>query len=657
MAKTVPTVIAVDTGGTFTDFYVRDARGIRTHKVLSTPQDPSLAILQGLEELKLKNFEMIHGSTVATNALLERKGARVALITTEGFEDILEIGRQNRNELYELQARRSEPLVPKRHRWGIHERILATGAVLEKLDLAQLKKFRQKITRNKIESLAVCLLFSYANPQHEQQIQKALASLGLPISLSSEICPEYREYERSSTTCLNAYVSPIMNRYLKRLAKRMPRLRVMQSNGGSLSAREAGHESVRTLLSGPAGGALGALRCARRAGITRVIGFDMGGTSTDLCLIDKDLELSTESELAGYPVKTPMLAIHSIGAGGGSLAWIDAGGALRVGPHSAGADPGPIAYGRGGKILTLTDAHLFLGRIPPRLFLGGRLSLQIQKLRRPFLKLAKQLRLTPEKSAEGMIEVANAHMARALRIISLNRGKDPRDFTLLSFGGAGGLHACELAEALGMRKILVPPHPGVLSAYGMAYADWTRDYVRTVMRVPLREHPKIFLQLKIRAQRDAHRAGIPPRQLQLETQLDLRYRGQSYEITVPQSLGFKKVFISEHRRRYGFIHPNHEIEIVNLRLQARRPDFSTFATEPTPQVHALPPEPKQTLYWQGKTYLAPVLRREALRPGQLFSGPALLAEASATTFVAPGWRGKVDARGHVLLMVEARRRR
>ncbi|MDX1387365.1 MAG: hydantoinase/oxoprolinase family protein, partial [bacterium] len=400
-------LLAIDTGGTFTDFFLITPQGIHTHKVLSTPQDPSQAILKGIRELgEDRAGEIIHGSTVATNAFLERKGARVGLITTAGFEDVIEIGRQNRPHLYDFNTSRTPNLVAKNHRWGLGERVNARGKVQQALNPKELRSLVQKIKNSPVESLAVVLLFSYANDGHEKKTGAALKKLGIPVSLSSDICREYREYERSSTTCINAYVAPIMSRYLGRLKKKLGhQVRIMQSNGGVLSIDEASHESVRTLLSGPAGGALGAQRIAKQAGIDKVMTLDMGGTSSDVTLIAGDIELTSEAVVGAYPIKSPMIHIHTIGAGGGSIAQRDAGGALQVGPQSAGADPGPICYGRGGRQITITDAHLWLGRLDAEHFLGGTMSLQTQRLAPAFKRLSKQLKLSPDETAAGIIEV------------------------------------------------------------------------------------------------------------------------------------------------------------------------------------------------------------------------------------------------------------
>ncbi len=643
-SRKIPSLVAVDTGGTFTDFYWMGPDGLRLHKVLSSPDDPSRALEGGLREMGLKNnFILIHGSTVATNALLEKNGARVVLLSTAGFEDVLEIGRQNRPELYALWVKRLPALIPPKGRLGVPERISVRGKVLRKLNPRALPSLLKQVRKLKPEALAISLLNSFANPRHEKMLERGLSKLKLPISLSSTICPEFREYERSSTTVINAYVSPLMSRYLGRLSRRIRGpIRIMQSNGGALSVNEASRESVRTLLSGPAGGALGAFRAGTRAGYSKLITLDMGGTSPDMSLIDEALELTTEANIAGHPVKTPMLKIDTIGAGGGSLAWIDAGGALRVGPQSAGADPGPIAYGRGGRQLTLTDAHLYLGRLDPNFFLGGKMKLKPRGILGPLKKLASDLRLSPGQAAEGILKVANANMAAALRVLSLQRGYNPRDFTLLVFGGAGGLHGCELAAQLGISRVLVPKNPGLLSAYGMAHADWVRDYVKTVLFPSPRwgDLQKAMWALRQQALADARREGIDPRSIEWRENLDLRYQGQSYELTVDYFPNVGKRFQEAHRRQYGYLHRGIPLTVVNLRLQAR---VKSAVTEKSQGKRSTLVRSRAKAF-SGKTY-----RREDLRPGDWLVGPAIVAEFSATTYVASGWKLECDALGNLII--------
>ena len=478
--------VGVDTGGTFTDFVQWDGERLLTHKIRSTPDDPSRAILAGLPAAAR---ELVHGSTVATNALLERKGARTALVATAGFEDMLEIGRQNRRSLYDWLDAGRRPLVERELRFGLPERVRADGSVETALSAEAVERLASQLRQAGAESVAVCLLHSYAAPQHERMVGEALRARGFFVSLSSEILPEYREYERASTTAVNAYVSPKMAGYLGRLAASVPnaaRLRVFQSNGGSMSAAQAGAEAVRTVLSGPAGGVQGAVAVAKAAGFERLISFDMGGTSTDVALHDGRFEHAAETELADCPLRVAMLDIHTVGAGGGSIAWFDAAGALRVGPESAGAEPGPVCYGAGDRI-TVTDANLFLGRIDPERFLSGQMRLDERRARRAMAEMAQRAGVSPAELARAIIATANSNMERAIRRISVERGKDPRGLALVAFGGAGPLHACELAERLDMRTVLAPRHAGVLSALGMLTADFVRDSSASLLDRPADE--------------------------------------------------------------------------------------------------------------------------------------------------------------------------
>ena len=474
-------LVAVDTGGTFTDLVVVDESGsIRVHKVPSTPHDPSLAIENALRAAELgAGFELVHGTTVATNALLERKGAVTALITTQGCRDVLEIGRQTREELYSLSPASRIPLISQELRFEVPERLDWRGEVVVPLDTRAVEVALRAAKRAEAESIAVCFLFSFARPEHELEAGRRAQKQGFSVSLSHEIAPEYREYERTSTVCANAIVAPVMERYLGELQRRVnrlggSRLSVMQSNGGLLPAEQAARSAVKTVLSGPAGGLMAAVRTARQAGIGRIISFDMGGTSTDVALVDGEPLTVRTGEVAGIPLLTPMLDIHTLGAGGGSIARLDAGGGLRVGPHSAGADPGPVAYGRGSR-LTVTDANVLLGRIPSDTRLAGTLNLDVERVRDSFISLGAEMNVSPEQAAAGILEVVNAQMARGLRHISVERGHDPGDYTLIAFGGAGPLHACRLAETLRIPKVLVPRFPGAFSAHGMAFADIRRE--------------------------------------------------------------------------------------------------------------------------------------------------------------------------------------
>ena len=553
--------IGVDTGGTFTDLIVWDGERYRPSKVRSTPDDPARAILEGIGELRPRG--VVHGSTVATNALLEGKGARTAFLTTEGFEDILRIGRQNRPELYNFFAAARPQLVPPELTFGAPERILHDGTVERELTGAAAEALARRIRGSGAESVAVCLLHSYANPAHERLLADKLD--GLSVSLSHEILPEYREYERASTTLVNAYVSPLMDRYLQRLDDALgeARLRVFQSNGGSISARSAGQSAVHTVLSGPAGGVLGAAAVARSASFEKIISFDMGGTSTDVSLYDGDFTYTTETTIGHFPVRVPMLDIHSVGAGGGSVAYLDSAGALRVGPRSAGARPGPVCYGEGEEI-AVTDANLMLGRVDPENFLGGRMKLDLDRTRRFMGKFAEAVGVSTKALAEAVVQIANSNMERAIRAISVERGHDPRGFALLAFGGAGPQHACELAERLEMKTVIVPHHAGVLSAVGMLAADCVRDFSQSALG---RELDDVFRELEARAAREFAEEGLPA--AHFERQVDLRYVGQSFEITVPYE--DRGRFHEAHQKLYGYEHPERGVEAVTARVKAAAP--------------------------------------------------------------------------------------
>ncbi|MCB1019287.1 MAG: hydantoinase/oxoprolinase family protein [Acidobacteria bacterium] len=550
----------VDTGGTFTDFVFWDGARCRTHKVRSTPDDPGRAILEGLAE---PVREIVHGSTVATNALLERRGARTALVTTAGFEDVLAIGRQNRARLYDWFDPGRMDLIPPELRFGLAERVTYDGAVLQPASEREVHRVADAVAAAGAESVAVCLLHSYANPAHEKALGEALRARGLFVSLSHEVLPEYREYERASTTAVNAYVSPLMARYLSALSAKLPpetRLRVFQSNGGSMSAAYAGEAAVHTVLSGPAGGVLGAAAAARAAGFERILSFDMGGTSTDVALYDRGFTMTSEGELDGLPVRVGMLDVHTVGAGGGSIAWLDTAGALRAGPRSAGAVPGPVCYGQGEEI-TVTDANLFLGRIDPERFLSGRMALDVARTETAMQQFAARCGVGAEELAEAVLAAANANMERAIRKVSIERGRDPREFALVAFGGAGPLHACDLADRLEIKTVLAPRHAGVLSAYGMLTADFVREYSHSALE---RDPAALFADLETQAREDLAAEGFP--QAHLERSVDLRYEGQSYEITVPWAE--RAGFDAEHERLYGYAHQGRDVEAVAVRLRA-----------------------------------------------------------------------------------------
>jgi N-methylhydantoinase A len=610
--------------------------------------------------------------------LLERKGARTALITTEGFEDVIEIGRQARPDLYNLMVTRRPPLVPRELRYGVSERVGPDGSIIVALDEHSLVRTVRRIANSKprAESVAVCLLFSFANPAHEQTIARALEALDLPVSLSHKILPEYREYERTSTVVINAYLVPLMSRYLGSLAEGLgsvvrspssvarrktrnygPRstdygLRVMQSNGGSVSAATAAAEPVRAILSGPAGGVVGALRVCGAAGIRDIITFDMGGTSTDVALCRGEARTTNEALVAGLPVAVPVIDIHTVGAGGGSIARVDAAGALRVGPESAGAEPGPACYGRGDEV-TVTDANLVLGRFGGANLLGGEMAIDAGRSRSVLTRLAGEMSrfaerpVTPESTALGVIRVANANMEAALRVVSVERGQDPRLFTLVSFGGAGGLHVCELAAALRVPRIIVPRSPGTLSALGVLLGDVVKDYSRTVMKaaagLDARGLERDFTALEQTALRELKTEGFGRERTRLARSVAMRYSGQSFEIDVTWGGRVEAKFHAAHRARYGYADSSRPIEIVSLRVRAtgltQKPRSKRWRSGQSTSARALHTERVQLTE---RSQRIPVYSRDDLSAGMRLRGPAIITEYSSTTLIPSGFKVEVD---------------
>ncbi len=663
-------LLGVDVGGTFTDFLYWDGEALRIAKRPSTPDDPSRAVLAGIAEAEWTPQEVVHGSTVATNTLLTRTGARTALITTEGFRDTLVIGRQARPDLYALHPTRPPPVVPGELRFEVAERIAADGEVVESLDEAAAERVLQAIADAGVDAIAICLIFSFVNPDHERRIAELAAGLegtaGLHRSVSHEVLPEHREFERMSTTVANAYVAPAMTRYLTALEDGLagaaggaaPRLRIMQSNGGSISAAQAGHDAVRTVLSGPAGGVAGAFEAARASGMEHAITFDMGGTSTDVSLCPGRILERGDHDVDGMPIRTPAVDVHTVGAGGGSIAWIDDGGALRVGPQSAGADPGPAAYGR-GELPAVTDAHVVLGRLRPDRFLGGGMALHPDRAERALATIAPAFGGDVRRAARAVIEVVNANMVRALRLISVERGFDPAEFALVAFGGAGPLHACEVAAELGVETVIVPPAPGVLSASGMLHADVTKDVARGLMlRVPadasgtLEGLRAAFADLDTQARAalaaDGYRRGV-----RIERSADLRYAGQSHELTVPlgRSLGaaaLRRALAEAHEERFGHADPDRDVEIVVARVKARAAGFRAEAQASPEHSDALE-ETTSTVVWD-RPRRTRIVDRRAL-DGTGIEGPAILTQLDTTTLVPPGWRARPDraASGNLIL--------
>jgi len=656
-------IVGADTGGTFTDFVYKDGGRWGVYKIPSTPWNPAEALVKGIRHIAHgRKRQIIHGSTVATNAILERKGAKTALITNRGFEDILEIGRQNRSRLYDLSYRKQPPLIPQALRFGVKGRILNTGEELQPLDENDVREAIRKVVNAGAESVAVCLLFSYANPAHEKRIGKLLAPEPVSTSLSHEILSEFREFERFSTTAINAYVSPKMSKYISSLMEQLDQgdiLRIMQSNGGSISGQTAMRESVRTILSGPAGGAVGAYEIGKAAGYKKLITFDMGGTSTDVCLVDGALSLTVESNISGYPIKVPMLDIHTVGAGGGSIAYLDEGGSLRVGPESAGADPGPICYGKGDRI-TVTDANLYLGRLIPQYFLGGNMRLEEHRLEGYFQQMAKRAGLEKVELAEGILDIANTSMERAIRVISVERGYDPREFVLFSFGGAGGMHAAFLARLLNIPKVVVPENPGILSAIGMLMADVIKDYSYTIMKNQLNttreELSRLFQSLEERGKDDLATEGISRDKMVMERYLDMRYQGQSYEIMVPFEGDYIERFHLLHEKTYGYRNEGKTVELVNVRLRARgipeKPRLPRYEIGPeAPVPEAIVAE--RNVIFEGKKYRTLVYSREKLVSGNVVKGPAIIVEYSSTTVIPPFATVMVDEFRNLIIEVKA----
>jgi N-methylhydantoinase A len=695
-----PLSIAIDTGGTFTDCVWIDpaTRRLRMLKVFSTPSDPSHAIVEALRRVPhvsrslrdvgifsagntdLPNFILLHGTTVGTNSLLERKGARTALVTTAGFEDAIEIGRQDRPKLYDFFFDRIAPLVPKDLRFGVNERTSSDGKILTAPTPEQLRQLVDELTAAKPHSIAISLLFSFANPTNEKAAANALRTIAVPLSISHEILPEFREYERTSTVVINAYLQPVMQTYLENLAKRLveerpfraakrqnnqgalapaPHIFVMQSSGGITALSTAAREPVRTVLSGPAGGVVGAVATARASGFDRIIAFDMGGTSTDVSLVEGEIKTANDAQIAGLPISVPMLDIHTVGAGGGSLARFDAAGVLRVGPESAGADPAPICYGRGTQP-TVTDANLLLGRLQPTRFLGGDFTLDLDRTRRVTQEWLKKQssNLTLEKFAAGVIRVVNSTMEKAIRVVSIERGRDPRHFALVAFGGAGGLHACALAEALSIPHVIIPAFPGALSALGILTSDIVKDYSRTVLwrvsgKLPADKLDREFAVLEKAAEKDFRHESWQGKP-HFSRSVDVRYRGQGYELNIQSTRSLLKDFEEEHRRRYGYTHPNREVELVTLRLRATLKSKTGHAgtgalARPGRAKLGRLSSLKAPVLFEGKKQATKIHSRDDLRPGKSYPSPAIITEYSATTVIPPGTKFHLDRAANLII--------
>lgn len=650
-------LIGIDTGGTFTDFVLWRDGEVRIHKVLSTPDAPERAILQGIAELGLDpaGLRVVHGSTVATNAVLEGKGVRTLYVANRGLGDVLSIGRQARPDLYDLQPPPRRPPVPRALCVETGGRLGADGTWVEPLTQADLDAFKEAVARLAPRAVAVNLLFSYLDDSAERALAEAVPA-DVFVSRSSEVLPLTGEYERGIATWINAWVGPVVAGYLDRLSAGLPgaRIAVMQSSGEAVAADQTARHAARLLLSGPAGGLAGAAFAARADGqAPRLLSFDMGGTSTDVALIDGEPRLTTSGRIAGYPVALPMVDMHTIGAGGGSIAQVDAGGILLVGPESAGADPGPACYGRGGTRPTVTDANLVLGRLDPDGFLGGRMRLDVEAAHAAVGEVAVQLGLSIEEAASGIVRIANEHMARALRVISVQRGLDPRDFVLTSFGGAGGLHVCALAEALGMTQALVPVHAGVLSALGMLVTPAGRTLTKTrlglIEALGDRDVEAALQELADEATAELSLEGWAPDGLRIERSLDLRYRGQSHTLniawqSVEQAIGD---FHASHEAAYGH-RLELPVELVNLRVRVRAAAHDLQLPEVANGSSAAP---ARALAAYGCDFPVSVIERADMGRGAAIAGPAIIADAVSTTWLASGWTARADRIGNLVLSV------
>ncbi|MCD4785822.1 MAG: hydantoinase/oxoprolinase family protein [Candidatus Eremiobacteraeota bacterium] len=671
--------IGIDIGGTFTDAVIFTDGELKVMKTSTRPHNPASGVLELVRMLETESFILTHGSTLATNAVLERKGERTAFLTTAGFKDMLSIGRQDRKELYNLDQEIPQPLIPRDLCYGINERIDHVGDILTPINTGQVREILVDLMEKKVRSLSVCLLFSYINPDHERDIKVVSEGLPLFVSLSSDVLPQYREFERASTTTLNAYVSPILNRYITSLGSQLREMgcvgfKIMESNGGILPAESASSLGVRTILSGPAGGVAGAFRVAENAGYSNIITLDMGGTSTDVSLCEGEIGETYEGDIDGFPIALPMVDIVTIGAGGGSIARVDPGGILKVGPESAGADPGPAAYGK-GDLPTVTDAHLVLGTISPCDFLGGGFHVERDRAVEAVSKIAEKLDITTRQSAVGIVRIAISHMERALRVVSLERGRDPALFTLVPFGGAGPLHAPFMAEELGIKRILIPRYPGVLSAMGMLMCDFVMDFSKSVLQPADRindvKYREITEELYERA-KDYLNTGNFNRVI-FEHDYDMRYGGQSFEIPIPGvsiecPMEFKEFslpdlpafnsgdivekFHKQHKRRYGFQREEEPVEIVNFRIKMTG-IIDKPALKEKPLCDESPDEAfveeREITTLDGEKIIVPTYSRDKLKPGNKIKSPAIVVQYDTTILIPKPWNGRVDGFENIIL--------
>lgn len=679
--------LSVDVGGTFTDIVLfdEDTKQIHTTKVPSTPQDQSEGLIQGIEKIcaqvGIQPSEIcyfIHGTTVATNALLERKGAKTALITTKGFRDVFEIGRQTRPDLYDFWKTRPKPPVPRYLVYEVDERILYDGSVEKELSVKEAEEVARKLVGTGIESVAVCFLNAYVN-NHNEQLMKSVLTRELPniaLSISSEVLPEIKEYERTCTTAVNAYLMPKVDGYIRNLLKKKedigvaPRLHVMQSNGGIMSAEMAAKRSVHTVFSGPAGGVLGGQYISRLLGESNIITLDMGGTSTDIVLIENGkIHLTTEGEIGQFPIKVPMIEMNTIGTGGGSIAWMDMGGTLRLGPHSAGADPGPACYGRGGEDPTVTDANLVLRRLSPTAFLGGEKPLYAALAEEAIReKIAKPMSISVVEAAKGILDLANAFMCGGVKVASTQKGYDLREFALVSFGGAGALHTAQIARDLNMRKTIIPMYPGNFSAIGAELAQVRYDYVRTkvqaVADMDVSDYNAAFQQMREEAIANMAQEGFSEQQVFFEGKADMRYAGQSWElgIDIPCSItkredlmAIAEAFEAQHQQTYGYRIEHDEVMIVNIRLAAvgiiPKLEFNRSALRPNQAEFAW--KGSREVYFDDRFVETNIYSRDRLMPGSVVKGPAIIEEYASTCVVYQGDVARVDTYGNIIIERES----
>ena len=674
--------VGIDIGGTFTDAVLFADGKLEVLKTATRHDDPAGAVMELVNQFNRRNFLLTHGSTLATNAVLERKGEPTAFFATEGFRDMLSIARQNRKELFNLDQDARKPLVPSDLCYDVPERIDFMGDILTPIRISRVKEYLEELIEKKIRSLSVCLLFSYKNPDHERDIKIAAEGLPMFVSISSEVIPQYREYERASTTTLNAYVSPILNRYISQLENLLKEaggtgFKIMESNGGILPAMEASSMGVRTLLSGPAGGVAGAFKIAEASGYTDILTLDMGGTSTDVALCEGEPGETTEGEIDGFPIALPMVDIVTIGAGGGSIAKVDEGGVLKVGPQSAGADPGPACYGKGEEA-TVTDAHMVLGNLTEKDFLGGEFPVSKERAAEAVSRTAGKLNITREQAATGIIKIALSHMERVMRVVTLERGKDPGKFTLIPFGGAGSLHAPYLAKNLGMKKILIPQHPGVLSALGMLLCDFRMDFTQSVLklsdRINEREYYETMEELYNRTVEYLDRNRF--QEVIFHNSFDLRYKGQSFELNIkgdsielpgeegrfslPVIPQFNKEMLVEefhnaHHQRYGFARDSEPVEIVNFRLKMvgtnEKPVLEAKELyDESPEEAFM--ENRDIITLDGEELSIPAYDREKLKPGNVIPSPAVIVQYDTVILIPRLWIARIDEFENIILEME-----